>query len=98
MDQDPDRIQEDDLDVEQDEEHRDHVEAHPEAERAGDVGGQAALVRLALDRVRTLRPDHRVQHCEGASHDDPKAGKHEDWEVALKHGPLGRYTTAPPTL
>ena len=71
MHEDADRVEEDDLDVEEDEEHRDHVEAHPEPERAGDVGGKPALVGLGLDRVRTPRPDHPVQQCERASHDDP---------------------------
>ena len=44
-------IEEDDLDVEQDEEHRDQVEADPEAEALLDLRRQAALVRVALGRA-----------------------------------------------
>ena len=40
------RVEEDDLDVEEDEQHRDQVEADPEAEALLDLGGQAALVRV----------------------------------------------------
>ena len=56
-----DRVEEDDLDVEQDEEHRDQVEADPEAEVLRDVRRQAALVRLALDLARPPRPEQRVR-------------------------------------
>ena len=45
---DRDRVEEDDLDVEEDEEHRDQVEADPEAEALLDVGGQPALVGVGL--------------------------------------------------
>ena len=45
-----DRVEEDHLDVEQDEQHRDQVEADPEAEAALDLGRQAALVGVGLRR------------------------------------------------
>ena len=43
---DGDRVEEDDLDVEEDEQHRDQVEADPEAEVLLHLGRQAALVRI----------------------------------------------------
>src|SRR6266545_401074 len=55
------REQEDDLDVEQDEQHRDQVEADPEAEVLLDLGGQAALVRIRgrLLAAEVPRPEQR---------------------------------------
>ena len=49
---DGDRVEEDHLDVEQDEQHRDQVEADPEAEAALDLGRKTALVGLLLGAVR----------------------------------------------
>ena len=46
MQLDGDRVEEDHLDVEQDEEHRDQVEADPEAEALPDVRGKPALVGI----------------------------------------------------
>ena len=74
-----DRIEEDHLDVEQDEEHRDQVEADPEAERLLHVGRQAALVRLALHTGRALRPEQVVGNREGGTDADPKKQEDERW-------------------
>src|SRR3712207_6983392 len=52
------------FDVEQDEQHRDQVEADPEAERPPDVGGQPALVGLALDLVRALRSEEHTSELQ----------------------------------
>ena len=61
----PDRIQEDDLDVEEDEQHRDHVEADAEAEGARDL---ASAGRTRTARVLTLfgllRPERAVERHE----------------------------------
>ena len=65
-----DRIEEDDLDVEQDEQHRDQVEADPEAEAPTHIGGQSALVGLALDRVGPLRAEQAVRVREGGADPD----------------------------
>src|ERR1700712_4475171 len=50
-----DRVEEHDLDVEQDEQHRDQVEADPEPEALLDLGGHAALVGVRLMRGWRLR-------------------------------------------
>ena len=51
------RIEEDDLDVEDDERHRDQVELHREALGRLVLGHDAALVRRFLRRRRPLRPE-----------------------------------------
>ena len=56
--------EEDDLDVEQDEEHRDQVEADPEAEPALDLRGQAALVGVLLVRDPPARAEDGVEDGE----------------------------------
>ena len=43
-----DRVEEDDLDVEEDEEHRDQVEADAEAQAVRGLDRDAGLVRLGL--------------------------------------------------
>ena len=52
-------VQQDHLDVEQDEQHRDEVEGDPEAEVLADVRRQAALVRVALRPRRGVAPERR---------------------------------------
>ena len=79
------RVEEDDLDVEQDEEHRDQVEADPEAEVLLDLGGQAALVGLALDLVWRLGPEHAVGECEGGADADAQGEEDEGWQIGLQH-------------
>ena len=64
---DGDRIEEDDLDVEQDEQHRDQVEADPEPETALDLRRQPALVRRRLGPVGMARPQVQVEHRERRS-------------------------------
>ena len=48
---DSERVEEHDLDVEDDEDHRHQVEAHREAGRRLAAGGDAGLVRATLGRV-----------------------------------------------
>ena len=79
------RVEEHDLDVEQDEEHRDQVEADPEAERALDVGRQPALVGLTLDPARALRPEQVVRHRERRADAEAEQQKDEGGQVALQH-------------
>jgi len=66
-----DRIQEDDLDVEQDEEHRDHVEGDAEAKGLRHFARQAALVRLGLHLVRPRRSEERVGRHQETAHQYP---------------------------
>src|SRR5436190_1368338 len=82
----PDRVQEDDLDVEEDEQHRHHVEADPEAEGLRHLARQSALVRLVLDLVRPPRADQPVQRRQGRPRYQPEAGEDDHWEVAAQHG------------
>src|SRR5829696_7081017 len=86
-----DRVQEHDLDVEQDEEHRDQVEADPEAEVGRDLGGEPALVGLALDPRRAARPEPAVDRREEEPDADAEDQEHENGQVAPQHGTLG-YT------
>ena len=51
------RVQEDDLDVEDDERHRDQIELHREALDRLVLGNDAALVRRLLGRRRPPRPE-----------------------------------------
>ena len=82
---DGDRVEEDDLDVEQDEQHRDQVEADPEAEALLDVGGQAALVGLALRLVRPARAEHAVGQREDDADGDSEGEEDEGGEVGAQH-------------
>ena len=66
---DGDRVQEDHLDVEQDEQHRDQVEADPEAHPALHLRRQPALVGILLLRRRAARADERVERRERDAHD-----------------------------
>jgi hypothetical protein len=49
------------------------------------LGREPALVRLGLDRILRSPPDHPVQQCEGASHEDAQASENKDGEIALQH-------------
>ena len=90
-----DRVQEDDLDVEQDEQHRHEVEADPEAEPALDVGRQTALVGLDLGAVGRPASDHQVQRREQQPDQRPQDEKDDRGQIIAQHGrtvisPLGR--------
>src|SRR3954453_24110487 len=79
---DRDRVEEDDLDVEQDEQHRDQVEADPEAETLLDLRGQAALVGARVEpggprlAPRAEPPVH--QHEDRADY-RPEPQEHDGW-------------------
>src|SRR5581483_8270145 len=78
------RIEKDDLDVEEDEEHRDHVEAEPEPEGPRDLAREAAFIRIALRLGRLARSDEAVDRREQPAHQHPQAGEYEYGEVASK--------------
>src|SRR5690606_25792135 len=85
------RIEEDDFDVEQDEQHRDQVEGHPEPEGLRDLGRQSAFVRVGLpDRgagrciLGLLRPEDEVERREGSADDYAESCEYENWEVLVK--------------
>src|SRR5437773_1848623 len=78
------RIEKDDLDVEQDEEHRDQIEADPEPEALGDLGGESALVRLLLHAARTVRAEHSVEEREGQPDGAAQQQEDETWYVAVE--------------
>ena len=85
-------IQEDDLDVEDDERHRDQVELHREALGRLVLGHDAALVRCFLGRCRPLRSeerrsDERQEHEQHDEHDHA-----EDRQVVAHARPLLRHT------
>jgi hypothetical protein len=85
---DRDRVEEHDLDVEQDEQHRDQVEADPEAEALPDLGRQAAFVRVDVGgahAVVALHPEQRVQQREGASDRGAEGQEHDRRQVRLEH-------------
>src|SRR6476659_2923083 len=85
------REQEDRLDVEDDEQHRDDVEldAEPLATRQPH-GVVAALVRRALDQVRMVRPQQR-RRDEGADREDRREpAHHHDRQVLGQHGAILR--------
>ena len=82
---DRDRIEEDDLDVEQDEQHRDEVEADPEAEALLDLGRQAALVGVLLVRHVALGPEQRVEHRERHADDAAEDDEDDRRQVAVQH-------------
>ena len=107
-----DGVEEDDLDVEEDEEHRDEVEADSEAEavRSPRPGCPTRTARpgvgvAAVGPRRALRPDHVVEHREGAPDRDAEEGKDEYRQVALQHWglrvdadhPAGRLRSPAPT-
>ena len=85
---DRDRVQEDDLDVEQDEQHRDQVEADPEAHLPLDLRGQAALVGVLLVRRRAARADEGVQRRERAAHGAAENEEDDRREIAAQHRAL----------
>ena len=70
-----DRVEEDHLDVEEDEQHRDQVEADPEAEVLRDLRGQPALVGLALDRLGRLGPSTDVRKVNSGADAAPRNRK-----------------------
>src|SRR3954454_2613859 len=82
-----DRIEEDDLDVEQDEQHRDQVEADPETEPLLDLGGHPALVGVTL--IGRGRLGLRSQEAAGGDErrTDEAAETEEDdgWKVRAEH-------------
>src|SRR4051812_29888179 len=84
---DGDGVEEDHLDVEQDEQHRDQVEADPEPEALVDLGGHAALVRIGLVGGGGL--GLRTQQAAGADEQraDETAEAEEDdgWKVRPEH-------------
>ena len=92
------RVEEDDLDVEQDEQHRDQVEADPEAEGPRDLGGQAALVGLASwpgcrRLARSLAPITWLSAVNAPSDDQAESAEDEDREGssgATRGLPYGR--------
>src|SRR5262249_42188406 len=82
------RVEKDDLDVEQDEQHRDQVEADPEAEALPDLGRQAALVRVVVGLAnpsRALRTEERVEDREGPSDSDSEGQEDDRRQVRLEH-------------
>src|SRR4051794_18844653 len=84
---DGDGVEEDHFDVEQDEQHRDQVEADPEAEALLDLGGHAALVRVRLMGGGALRL--RTQEAAGADEqraDEASESEEDDgWKVRPEH-------------
>src|SRR5919109_1309778 len=92
-----DGIQQDRLDVEQDEEHRDEVEADPEAEVLAHLGRQPALVRVALRALRAVAgevlPEQRVDGREDQPEDRADAQEDERREIGTDH-PARICTTA----
>src|SRR5205823_2416117 len=88
-----DRVEEDDLDVEEDEEHRDQVEADPEAEPALDLGGEPALVRVALAAPRLSGPEPRVDQREYGAYGQPQADEDDRWEIRTQDHRRRGYTT-----
>src|SRR3954447_10986185 len=87
------REQEDRLDVEDDEQHRDDVELDAEPLAARQPHGVvAALVGRALDRVRTVRPQQR-RRDDGADREDRREpAHHHDRQVLGQHGAILRGT------
>src|SRR3954467_3545826 len=85
------REQEDRLDVEDDEQHRDDVEldAEPLAARQPDRV-VAALVGRALDRVRVVRSQQRRGQDRGHREDRREPAHHQDREVLGQHGAILR--------
>src|SRR4029453_770275 len=81
---DGDRVEEDHLDVEEDEQHRDQVEADPELEAPLDVRGQAALVRRGLRLARPRRAEEPVERREGDPDRRAEPEEHQHWEVATE--------------
>src|SRR5437588_5624992 len=82
---DGDRVQEDHLDVEQDEQHRDQVEADPEAEAAPDLRRQATLVGLLLGPVRPPVPQEQVQDREQCPDRTAQDEEYDRRQIRLEH-------------
>src|SRR5262249_34448002 len=79
------RVEEDDLDVEDDEEHRDDVVLHREAAATDRLRGglDAALVAVQLGPVVALGADHAAHH-HGAHREQERNGcEHQDWDVEV---------------
>src|SRR6185312_297348 len=93
----PDGVEEDDLDVEEDEEHRQQVEADAEFEALHRLDRDAGLVRLALAAtgggrgLRLLRADQVVEHREDAADGESEDGEDENRKVALEHLGVGVF-------
>src|SRR5262249_36419151 len=82
-----DRVEEHDLDVEQDEQHRDQVEADPEAEALLDLRGHARLIRVGLvlgGRLR-LGPEEGAGGDEESADEAPEAAEDAGWKVRPTH-------------
>src|SRR5437588_6663806 len=82
---DGDRVQEDHLDVEQDEQHRHEVEADPEAEAAPDLRWESALVWLLLGPVRTPAPEEQVQDREQRPDRTTKDEEYDRRKIGPEH-------------
>src|SRR6516162_7493513 len=82
---DGDRVQEDHLGVEQDEQHRDQIEADAKTHLALDLRGQSALVWLPLLGVCPARTDDAVESRKGYAHRPPENEENERREIAAEH-------------
>src|SRR3954452_18816516 len=82
-----DRVEEHDLDVEQDEQHRDQVEADPEAEALLDLRGHARLIGLRLvgGRGLRLRPQQAAGADEQRTDETAEAEEDDGWKVRPEH-------------
>src|SRR6516164_1612142 len=76
---------EDHLDVEQDEQHRDQIEADAKAHLALDLRRQPALVGLLLLGVLPARANDAVERRKGYAHGPPEDEENERREIAAEH-------------
>ena len=85
------RVEEDDLDVEEDEEHRDQVEADPEPEAPLHVRRQAAFIGRGLGLTRLAGAEEAVERRERDP--DRRAEPEEDKHRKVATQQQGAYWT-----
>ena len=78
------RVEEDDLDVEDDEAHRDQIELHREALGRLVLGHDPALVRRLLRRVRPLRRQ-QLRRDERQQHEERRPGRSSRGSAGMAH-------------